>query len=87
MPYFHSSGWPRRFACTASAARSRGIAVQQPAAEALEPDRVLDGQAEVAQLDLAVRAGQRQRAGDRAPIVVLLDQAPRVCLRTRRTRS
>ena len=28
MPYFQSSGWPRRFACTASIARSRGSAYE-----------------------------------------------------------
>ena len=54
-----------------------GISVQQPPAEALEPHRVLDGQPQMPQLDLAVRARQRQRARNRAPVVVFLDQALR----------
>ena len=53
------------------------VSREQAAPEALKRDRVLDGQAEMPQLDLAVRAGQRQRARDRATIVVLLDQLPR----------
>ena len=52
-----------------------GIGVEQAAAEALEQDRVVDGEAEVPQLDLAVRAGERQRPGDGAPVVVLLHEA------------
>ena len=56
------------------------IAVQQPAAEPLEPDGVVDRQAEVAQLDLAVGAGQRQRPRDRAAVVILLGQPMRLRL-------
>ena len=52
-----------------------GIGVEQPASQALEQDRVVDRESEVPQLDLAVRAGERQRPGDRAPVVVLLHQA------------
>ncbi len=53
------------------------VAREQAAPEALKRDRVLDGQVEVPQLDLAVRARQRQRACHRAAIVVLLDQVQR----------
>ena len=55
--------------------RSRVSPDEQAAAETLERDRVFDGQIEVPQLDLAMRAGQCQRARDGAAIVVLLDQA------------
>src|SRR6185503_15962973 len=38
------------------------IAIQHPAAQTLEPNRVVDAQPEMPHLDLTVRAGQRQRA-------------------------
>ncbi len=75
MPYFHSSGWPRRFAVDGVGRAQPRIAIEQPAAEPLEADGVVDGQAEVPQLDLAVGADQRQRPRDGAPVVVLLGQA------------
>ena len=46
------------------------VAVQQAAGEALKAHRVLDGQPEVPQFDLRVCAGQRDRARDRAAVVV-----------------
>ena len=61
-----------------------GVPMTQPrvsgehaAAETLKGNRVFDRQVEMPQLDLAVRAGQRERARDRAAIVVLLDQVQR----------
>ena len=50
------------------------VARHQAAAEALELAGVFDRQAEMPQLDLAVRAGQRDGAGDGAAVVILLDQ-------------
>ena len=50
------------------------IAEEQTAREPLEAQRVLDGEAEVPQLDLRVGAGQRDRASDCAPVVVLFDE-------------
>ena len=76
-------GWPR---IGLGVAQPR-IAVEQPARQPLEAHRLLDGQAEMAQLDLAVRARQRERARDGAAIVILLDQLPRAPPRCRRSRS
>ena len=69
MPYFHSADWPSlllldRLRPSAAADRRRASA-----AETLEAHRIVDGQAEMAQLDLAVRARQRQRPRD-GPAVV-----------------
>ena len=58
-----------RFFCTASGRSQARIAEEQTTREPLEAQRVLDGQAEVPQLDLRVRAGQRDRASDGAPVV------------------
>ena len=87
MPYFHSSDWPRRFSRTASRRSQPRVAKEQPAREPLEPHRVLDGEAEVPQLDLRVRAGQGDRARDRAAVVVLLDEAPGAGLAVGKRRS
>ena len=56
------------------------IAKEQPAGESLEAQRVLDGEAEVPQLDLRVGAGQGDRASDCAPVVVLFDEMSGACL-------
>ena len=56
------------------------ISRDQPAAEPLELQGVFDRQPEVPELDLAVRAGERQRACHGAAVVVLRDQAERVLL-------
>ncbi len=59
IPYFHSSGCPRRFFDDRVRRAQARIAEEQPAREPLEPHRVFDGEPEVAQLDLRVRAGER----------------------------
>ncbi len=87
MPYFHSSGWPRRFSQHRFRRSQARIAEEQPAREPLEAQRVLDGEPEVAQLDLRVRAGQGDRARDRAAVEVLLDQAPGAGLAVGKRRS
>jgi hypothetical protein len=51
-----------------------GVAGDQAPAEALEGDGVVDRQAHVPQLDLAVGAGECDRTSHGAPVVVLLDQ-------------
>ncbi len=50
------------------------VAVEQAAGQALELQRVVEGQPEVAQLDLTVRAGQRHRPRDGLAVVVLVDE-------------
>ncbi len=62
------------------------VAEHQAAREALETHGVFDGQAEVAQFDLRVRAGEGDGAGDRAAVEVLVDQAARRRPRCRRSR-
>ncbi len=49
------------------------VGEQQPPREPLIAQRVLNRQSEVAHLDLRVGAGQRDRARDRAAVVILLD--------------
>ena len=71
MPYFQSSRWPQLVALDRLDVAQARVAGHQPAAEPLEVDRVFDGQAEVPQLDLAVRARERERAGDGAAVVIL----------------
>ena len=80
MPYFQSADWPSLLRWTASAERSLGIAVEHAAGQTLEAKRIVDGQAEMPQLDLAVRACQRQRPRDRAAVGILLDNPHRAGL-------
>ena len=86
MPYFQSSGWPWRFAWDGVGGAQPRIGIQQASGETLEEDGVIHGQAEVAQLDLTVRAGQRQCPGDGAPVVVLSTSGARLLPRTPRSR-
>ena len=82
MPYPHSSRLPAAVALRSrSAARRRGSRVEQPAARRWYSMRVVVGEVELAQLDLAVRPGQLERAGDGAAVVVLLDQRQRAVSR------
>ena len=62
------------FAATASTARSRGSPYSSRPASRWKRMVSSDGQSEMPQLDLAVRAGERERPRDGAAIVILVDQ-------------
>ena len=69
MPYFHSADWPSLVRWMASAERSLRIAVEHASGETLEAKRIVHGQTEMTELDLAVRPCQRQRPRDRPAVV------------------
>ncbi len=80
MPYFHSADWPSLLRWMASAERSLRIAVEHASGETLEAKRIVHGQTEMTQLDLSVRACQRQRPRDRPAVVILFDNPHRAGL-------
>ena len=53
------------------------VAVEQAPGHALEAQRILRGQPEMAELDLTVSAGERERPRNRATVVVLVDETAR----------
>ena len=87
MPYFQSSGLSSDVVQDGIAGAKPRIAVEQATGQPLKAQRIFRRQSEMAQFDLTVRAGERERSRHGASIAGTCRSDGAPSLRCRRTRS